>query len=87
MKTFAVKTVCQRLLAKDTKQPLAVVVITLHITVITVTPSIAAEPRRMNTFRALEVKIIAAANAQMINTEIIHFSFGTTVEGCWSGGT
>lgn len=61
MKTFVVKTVCQ-LLVEDKKQRLAVVVIRLHITVITVTPSIAAKARRMNTFRALEVKIMAAAN-------------------------
>lgn len=79
MKTLVVKTACQRLLAKDKKQPLAVVVVTPHITVTTVTPSIAAKLRRMNTFRALEVKIIAAANTQMIHTEIIHFSFETMV--------
>lgn len=62
MKTFVVKTVCQRLLAKDKEQPLAVVVIRLHIPAIMVTPSIAAKVGRMNTFRALEVKRIAAAN-------------------------
>lgn len=78
MKTLVVKTACQRLLAKDKKQPLAVVVVTPHITVTTVKPSIAAKLRRMNTF-TLKVKIIAAANTQMINTEIIHFSFETMV--------
>lgn len=81
MKTFVVKIVCQRLLAKDKKPPLAVAVITLHNTVITVTPSIAAKARRMNTFRALEVKIIAAANTWTINNEINHFSFETRVHG------
>lgn len=68
MTTFVAKTVCQRLLAKDEKRPPAVVVIPLHITVITVTPWIAAD-----TFRAPEVKMIAAANTQMINTDSFRF--------------